>query len=301
MQAHPASAPAPLGAPARQWTPLGAAAPTALVAARTQLHHAAQVANAAAISLLPPEPDDSHTSFEWDARLHALVARPAPASMSFRFALRVADLSLAVVRGGEIAELFSLDGRSVADGFAWATEQVRRAGGDAAGMTMRRHFQIPGAPPDAAHPFAVHDGAAFAELAAYYGDADALLRDVQSAMAGASEVRCWPHHFDIATLVAEPGAERATIGIGLSPGDEHYAEPYLYVGPYPYPDTRALPALDVGRWHTEGWVGAALTASAIVAAGDAAAQAQLARSFVDGAVATVRRLRAGAQPLEGGA
>src|SRR4051794_14212309 len=45
------------------WRPLGAVPPTALVDARVQLHHAAQVTNAAAISLLPPAADDSHTSF----------------------------------------------------------------------------------------------------------------------------------------------------------------------------------------------------------------------------------------------
>jgi hypothetical protein len=213
----------------------------------------------------------------------------------------VADLSLAAVRGGEASDVLPLDGRSIADAFAWATEQVRRAGGDAARMTMRRHFQIPGSPPDRAHPFAVGDGAAFRELAAYWSDADLLLREVRSSTPGASDVRCWPHHFDIATLVAEPGPGRATIGIGMSPGDEHYAEPYLYVGPYPYPDTRALPSLDVGRWHTDGWVGAALTASALVAAGDAPDQQRLAGAFVDGALTAVRRVRAAAPPSSGGA
>jgi hypothetical protein len=87
MHAHAASAQTPLGAAARRWKLLGAVAPTALVAARMQLHHAAQVANAAAISLLPPEPDDSHTSFAWDDRLGALVSRAAPASTQLRFAL----------------------------------------------------------------------------------------------------------------------------------------------------------------------------------------------------------------------
>ena len=51
---------------------------------------------------------------------------------------------------------------------------------------------------------------------------------------GPSPVRCWPHHFDIATCVAlesgDPERERG-IGTGLSPGDGTYGQPYFHVNP----------------------------------------------------------------------
>ena len=51
--------------------------------------------------------------------------------------------------------------------------------------------------------------------------------------ADGSPVRCWPHHFDIATLLTiAPGQ---TIGVGLEPGDGYYDEPYWYVNQYPAP------------------------------------------------------------------
>jgi hypothetical protein len=82
-------------------------------------------------------------------------------------------------------------------------------------------------------------------------------------------VRCWPHHFDIAILVGleEGHAESArSIGIGVSPGDEYYAEPYAYVSPYPRPDVSGLPALPPGgRWHTRDFFAAVATASDILA------------------------------------
>ena len=57
---------------------------------------------------------------------------------------------------------------------------------------------------------------------------------------------CWPHHFDIATLVKlEDGqpANARSIGVGVSPGDEYYAQPYVYVSPWPRFDAGKLPDL----------------------------------------------------------
>ena len=278
-----------------EWRPLGAVAPTALVGARGQLHHAAQVANAAAISLLPPAPDDSHTSFVWSAALGALVAREIPAPRPFRVALQLESLALLVldVDDAPLAR-FPLDGHGRDDAVAWIRAWTARARGDGERVTMRRHFEIPGAAPDASHPWRSGDGAALGELAAWYGNADALLRAFAASEPNAGAVRCWPHHFDIATLVEE-GADAAgvrhTTGVGLSPGDDSYAEPYVYVGPYPYPNADAAPALGAGRWHREGWFGAVLTGTEIVAAGGPDAQARVATTFVADAVAAVRALR----------
>ena len=117
---------------------------------------------------------------------------------------------------------------------------------------------------------------------------------ISSVTPGASAVRTWPHHFDIATLILLPESGtsgRRTIGVGQSPGDNSYAEPYWYVGPYPYPATTAFPPLaGSGHWHTEGWVGAALPASDFVAAKDQ--QAQVA-AFVESGIAACRMLLGG--------
>ncbi|MFN8583262.1 MAG: hypothetical protein U0163_20085 [Gemmatimonadaceae bacterium] len=99
------------------------------------------------------------------------------------------------------------------------------------------------------------------ELSRYYHDAWLLTSQIAAESAGASEPRCWPHHFDLATLIALPGAPRRTIGVGVSPGDHYYSEPYIYVGPYPYPPANRLGALPSGHWHTDEWTGAVLTAT----------------------------------------
>ena len=276
------------------WRPLGAVAPTALVDARMQLHHAAQVANAAAISLLRPEADDSHTAFTWDTSLGALVAREIARPRAMRFALHVADLTLLQLVGDALVAGYPLAGRTQAEALAWVQERITAAGGDGASVSMQRHFAIDGAAPDAMRPWRAADGAA-RELAAWWANASQLLTEIGERETAAGPVRCWPHHFDIATLLSEPRAAdgtRHTIGIGLSPGDEYHAEPYWYVGPYPHPRVDRLPPLRAGSWQTRGWFGAVLTGSEVVAAGDGVAQERLTRAFVEEALREVRALRA---------
>jgi hypothetical protein len=68
----------------------------------------------------------------------------------------------------------------------------------------------------------------------------------------------------LTTIDEDKSAEEArSIGIGLSPGDGEYDEPYFYISPWPTPDIqkRILPDVPAGKWHTEGWVGALLLAS----------------------------------------
>ena len=97
-----------------------------------------------------------------------------------------------------------------------------------------------------------------------------MLRAFTAKRSNASEVRCWPHHFDIATVAnlgprnGNEGSDQArSIGIGVSPGDEHYAQPYAYVSPSPRFDRLPDPPKP-GRWHTDGFFGAVATGDAIL-------------------------------------
>jgi hypothetical protein len=85
---------------------------------------------------------------------------------------------------------------------------------------------------------------------------------------GPGPVCCWPHHFDIAMVVqlaAEQAESAPSIGVGLSPGDESYAQPYWYVSPWPKPDAAALPQAPVpGHWHTQAFTALVATGADIV-------------------------------------
>jgi hypothetical protein len=253
------------------------------------LHHAAQIAVSAAISYVTARSDDSHTALTWLASLRALATEPITATRPFRIAVRVEDLTLLVIdEKGFATRSFALPDHTVADGQAWLTDVLARAALDPVRFTARKHYTIAPHPVASGAAFSLGSGAEFQELSAYWSNAAQLLVALAQATSGAAPVRTWPHHFDIATLIQLAGTAGRTIGVGQSPGDGSYEEPYWYVGPYPYPPVTGLPSLaGSGRWHTQGWVGAVLPASDYVSAHDQRLQVT---TFIDSAVAACRQL-----------
>src|SRR5690349_9099769 len=126
------------------WSRVGTVPPGALVDARLQLHHAAQIAVSAAISYIEARPDDSHTALTWSAPLRALTTEPIAAQRPFRIALRLEDLTLhAVDENGAATRSFALPGHTSAEAHAWLGEIAAQAGLDRARLTSRKHYTIP--------------------------------------------------------------------------------------------------------------------------------------------------------------
>jgi hypothetical protein len=206
-----------------------------LADARIQLHWAVQVVSSLADRRLPPAADDSHTSMEWRAgALHGQAG----------LALRVAELALE--RG---AEVYPLRGRTLREAFSWAEAGAPRD------YDMPAHALQDGAAFDA-------DAGALAELALWYGAADTWLRELAAGQAAALPVRCWPHHFDLASISypdGTPGRDARQIGFGLSPGDGYHEAPYWYLTPYPVAAGARFAELDGGGvWQPSGFTGAVL-------------------------------------------
>lgn len=240
------------------WRRLTDPGSAALREARLQVHHAAQLAAAPGKELGEPEPDFGHAALAW---LPAAEALAGPAVGGWRAALRSGDLTLIVLddAGGEVAAR-PLAGTTLAGGLAWLGE---RFGAELA--PVRR--DIPHHPVADGAPFAPADPAPYEEIARLFAGTAAALGGRTGG-----PVRCWPHHFDIARLhVLDESAdpeEARSVGYGMTPGDDQYADPYWYVTPWPYPDPAHLPELPAGGWHTEGWVGAVLHAAEVVPAAD---------------------------------
>ena len=276
------------------WTPLRGIDRRRLSEARLQAHYAVQWLARAARAYVPPQPDDEHTNLGWDRALDGFTTHPLKDGAWL--SLKIADLTLAlqVGEGSTHVQSFSLDRHSDAQARQWLSQQLGARGLDAHALDAPSPYDMP------AH--AISQGAAYgpaglsdalAELAAWFGNAALLLSSIQRQMIGrklaASPARCWPHHFDLATLTTLPGrSPDATryVGAGLSPGDEYYGEPYFYVSVYPEPDPAALPSLPtLGHWHLRDFVAAVATAHKIVAAKNQQAETDdFLRAAVDGAI-----------------
>ncbi len=233
------------------WKTLGAVPPASLESARLELHHAVQLLASFGQTLVDPRPDDSHRSVTWSASDSAFLSEVGGDASDVRVALAPGGLEVSIHAAGERIAESSLLGGGIEDAYVWVQDQLRLAPGAGAGAALGRpEYEIP--------HHVVADGASFTggeegalhDLSLWYGNACALLQAVRSAHPEATDVGCWPHHFDIATLlVLDPdlGAEHGrSVGVGLSPGDDDCAVPYWYVNPYPYPEASGLPSLPSG-------------------------------------------------------
>jgi hypothetical protein len=279
------------------WTKLGAVDPRALLEARTQAHHAVQWVTRAARANLPPAPDDSHSNLGWDYPRRALVSHDLVAAdgTACRAGLALDSMTLVITRGTGVLGDFALDGRRDADAGTWIDDLASRAG-LMAPSKVTLPYALPAHPVGSGGRYSCASGHSdFAELARWFEAGNELLQETRSPLAaikpGFSAVRCWPHHFDVAnrlTLAAGNPETAPAIGIGLSPGDDHYAQPYFYVSPWPAPPMPALPGLPApGHWHTVGFVGAIATAEAVLALAERHAAA---RRFIVAAIDISRRL-----------
>ena len=237
---------------------------------RLQLHYAIQLVAATGAALAEPLPDYSHTSLAWQSELALFTGMLIRSQHPFRVAIEPTQLTLFVLdqRNQTIASL-PLSGKTLAQGLDWLKSVIVKLGANAEKVAFLDY------PPDDFPDHAIAHGAAFqassalplSDLVHYYANTHLLIQSIVQTQVEASAIRIWPHHFDLASLITLPGMKNGsplTVGVGMSPGDTSYDEPYWYVSPYPYPDVIALPALaGDGFWHTQHWVGAVLKASQV--------------------------------------
>lgn len=258
--------------------------------ARIQLHYAIQPLAATAAVLCKVKEDSSHLALNWDNHW-GFITQPIFSLKSYRIALDPITLTLEIVGDrNQIISIFALSDRKMSEAFDWVRIVAKGLGGKA--ELIKPIFYPPNDFPDSE----IARGETFnlrnhsSSLADYYASANYILQDILIDELQASPVRIWPHHFDIATLISLPNQiNGVTIGVGLSPGDRSYDEPYWYVTPYPYPEIREnLPILDGnGFWHTSGWVGAVLTASQF---GEPISSTEQVKSFLNSAIPSCKNL-----------
>jgi hypothetical protein len=259
------------------WQPLAALEPSRLREARLGTHFAAQWLARAARAYVAPRPDDSHTNLGWDTVVGGLGTHPLPDGS--RLALRLRDLTLMIISTQGQSQSLALGGLADADVRAWLARRVSELGLDAQKLDASSPYAMPSFGIATGARYTV-DGDALSLLAAWYTNANSVLEETRQTLLARGlsvpVVRCWPHHFDLDSLVTFPSAgptDVRTMGTGFSPGDEYYDEPYFYVSVHPAPAGRpVLPPF--AHWHTHDFTAAVATASALLAEPDHRAAAK---------------------------
>lgn len=269
------------------WELLGSVPSDSLTDARLQVHHATQIISVAGRTLLESQEDDSHTNMEWNTGSGMLTGMPVGAETKYRAGLDFETLTLKFLDARLTAlDQFPLEGNTLSDGYDWLKSRIETSEGLPESVKLKLpEYDLPD------HPVAQGDKFTFdqkrlRELRTWYTNANTILSLINSHHPNSSPIRCWPHHFDIATLLTvQKEPEKKTIGVGMTPGDNSYSEPYWYLSPWPYPKAPSPKQLESnGEWHTNGWFGAVLPASSMQPTDSAADQAEMVRLFIHSAM-----------------
>jgi len=265
-----------------------------LIGPSLELHWAAQLLASAGQTFAETQADDSHRAMVWDTSRRAFVSAPFAGGYPFRVGLRPEDLTLLLLdRTDEPLSVFPLSGTTLDEAYEWLTIGMATYMGGAPPVIERPDFEIPEHAVGHGAPFSSSIGPEFGALGSLFGGAHDLLAELFADDTDASTIRCWPHHFDIATLLTvetgEDGSAAKTVGVGLAPMGGGYESWYWYVTPWPYPADSDLPELTgSGGWHTDGWTGAVLTGVEVDAM-DAEERPGAIRAFIEEGVAAARK------------
>ena len=250
---------------------VGSVPPSQLEEARLNAHHAVQWLAKITRSFLPPHKDDSHTSLSWLSEDKSLVTQYLTGNAIF--GLVIPDLTLFCGTDKELIDELNLDGITNEDAQDWVYSCLKELGLPEEELILSLPYSIPNHSVDRHGTYDKIDTALpLQELSLWYDDSYKVLSYIKSLYAKqsyqVSEIKCWPHHFDIAMQIQLPSSDpeiSPIIGIGMSPGDEYYNEPYFYVSPWPYLKPAQLSDLPfIGHWHVQGFVGAVAPGSKII-------------------------------------
>lgn len=261
-----------------------------------QAHFASQAAAELGKGWAVEKSDDSHSSFAWVQRSGegglegvAAVGEDAPRT---RLVFAPLELSL-ITEAGEPLASIGLGGMTVEAATGWVRSEAARHIGPPRQNT-RPAPDLPDHPLNERAPLNA-DTPGLAGLASMYAATDALLERLRGAHSAFEPARCWPHHFDLASLAVvgrdAEGAMTQTVGVGITPPDSLESAGYWYVSPWSkngLSGSPEYPRLAHGRWVERGG-GVSMAVLSVDEAGSADAPHAALADFVAGAVGACRR------------
>lgn len=237
-----------------------------LVRTREQLHQASQLVSAVPRSFLNYDVSDSNASLIWDSDHRVLVSEKIRIDGSaYQSGLIIRDFSLILIKDDRVLNKLSLEGKSYQQGNEWLAAALQKCAFESDKLSLKLPYVIPIYETISGKPFCSGKTEVLLQFEKLFDNANRTFHAFLNDFENASEVRCWPHHFDLGSLLAisidDEGNLKKSVGIGMSPGDEMISQPYYYVNSWPSPSKEVIldkTLLGKGQWHQDGWIGSKL-------------------------------------------
>ena len=236
------------------------------------MHQSTQFLPMFSHAYLERQADDSHNNLLWLEQAQGLASQT---HNGYRWVLSYGQQRLALQQNAQTISVIELIGQTYENILNHIQDTLSTTGLDASAYKALGHFEIPD------HPF--NHGQAIQPLAADMRQALARQRqNAQHILASqatpyehAQAVRIWPHHFDTGCYIPirfDAGGQAVqSFSLGWAIPDEQIREPYYYITHWNkggQPSYDRLPELSGGgRWNQDGWTGAVLLLSDLIAAG----------------------------------
>jgi hypothetical protein len=224
-----------------------------------ELHIAAQYLAAAAISFVEKKDDDSHTNLGWSNESLTLSTRSLN-SNGDKLALDFSSYSLVWNTTSGVISSLGLDKVTHNQVLEWINLQLKGREYDSS-YKYSLHYDIGYGIDIDNYSFPEANNEELQKIANHLNVAQSAMQDILEKKKLNSEIRVWPHHFDLGAYTVI--SETLSLGFGLAIPDSGIDDFYYYISGYKGNDTletKNFQKLENGEWQTGEWKAGTLRA-----------------------------------------
>jgi hypothetical protein len=221
-----------------------------------QLHISSQYLAAFCINYLDKKDDDSHTNLGWNPSTAHLETRANAQNLKLR--LDFSSFSLYWIKKDKILSKLELNGAKHQDIIRWMNLLVTEYQ-LADSFEYAFHYDLPYPAISDDYIFNLSSESELSEIIDQYSKAQLAFEDFLSKNSLESDIRVWPHHFDLGLYTKI--SDSRFLGIGLAIPDSMMDSLYFYVSGWEggnSVDTSTIKPLTAGEWKNDGFKGAVL-------------------------------------------
>ncbi|MFY0688338.1 MAG: hypothetical protein JXQ90_14285 [Cyclobacteriaceae bacterium] len=236
---------------------------------RVQYHQAIQNVAAVGRTFLAKSEDDQNAVLSWVPGLWRMAGKWVKANKTFRSSFSLDDCKVYLVdeKVNTIGS-FDLAGQTYTQVMIWLEEQIGTLLLTHSELSMNLPYELSDEVFQKGEKFDKFDLQLSHDFGGLYHSPWIIFSELKNKYESSSDIRIWPHHFDIAMTITlkETGEEatNTTLTLGMFPGDEHNVEPYFYVASWPHIQSEPKQKIVAGtKWVSDDWTGTVLPLSTL--------------------------------------